>query len=411
MEPPPNYGRRPLATREISAGEGGCALPCHDDHAGRSGAGCCTTPIVNPGDPPIAAARVSLLTPPGRGALAVVGVAGHDACRVADSCFRPRGPRALAHREAGALCYGRWISDPDQAGEDLVVVKSSRDRIEVHCHGGHAAAEAVIASLERLGALRQPWPDWLADSGVDPIEIEAFEAMGHVAGSRAARILVRQASGLLRDAIASIAALPREARGGPVDRLLAASRVGLRLADPWRVVLAGAVNAGKSSLANALAGFSRSIVSPEPGTTRDVVTTRLVLGGFDVELFDTAGLRSQDAAASNTERAGIARAEAAANGADLVLRVVPADGACPIDRETAAHELLVVTKADLAQPGFDPPADCVLTSAVTGRGITDLVDAIVKRLVPELAGDPTLLDGPVPFTQRQVASVHDVRTQ
>jgi tRNA modification GTPase len=372
-------------------------------HAGRSGAGCGTTFRVKTRN--LATARVTLLTPPGRGALAVVGLAGPDACDLAGACFQPRGPRSLAGREDAAICFGRWTSEAGSAGEDLVVVKHTADRIEVHCHGGHAAAEAIIANLERLGAMRQSWPEWLADTGVDPIEIEAYEAMGHVAGPRAARILIRQAAGLLRSEIERLVSLPRAERLEAIDRLLAASRVGLRLADPWRVVLAGPVNAGKSSLANAIAGYARSIVSPEPGTTRDVVTTRLVLGGFDVELLDTAGLRAPEDAMSNTERAGMARAEGAARSADLVLRVMSADAPSPVDCQPVLNDLVVVTKADLGLAAFTAPVGSIVTSEVTVLGITDLVEAIVARLVPELASDPALLDGPVPFTERQVALI------
>ena len=79
-----------------------------------------------------------------------------------------------------------------------------------------------------------------------------------------------------------------------------ASRVGLRLVKPWRVVVSGPVNAGKSSLVNALAGFSRSIVSAEPGTTRDVLETRIVLDGWEIDLIYTAGLREPDEVASAT---------------------------------------------------------------------------------------------------------------
>jgi tRNA modification GTPase len=346
---------------------------------------------------------VTLLTPPGRGALAVVGLAGRDACRLADAFFRPRGSRSLADREDAAICFGRWESDPGQAGEDLVVVKYASDRIEIHCHGGHAAAAAIMASLGGLGASHQSWPEWLADTGTDPIEIEAYEAMAHVAGPRVARILTRQASGLLRSEIERVATLPYAERLDVIDRLLAASRVGLRLIDPWRVVLAGPVNAGKSSLANAIAGYARSIVSPEPGTTRDVVATRLVLGGFDVELLDTAGLRAPEAALSNTERAGIARAEGAARLADLVLRVVSADAPFPDGVEAEANDLVVVTKADLVKADLKAPSGSIVTSTVTGLGISELVDAIVARLLPELASDPTLLEGAVPFTKRQVS--------
>jgi len=348
---------------------------------------------------------MTLLTPPGRGALAVVGVAGPDACHVADRCFRPHGGKPLSERGDAAICFGSWRSDDERAGEDLVVVKHTLDHIEVHCHGGLAASEAVMASLERHGACRQAWPEWLADNGVDLIEIEARDAMSRVAGARAARILARQSTALLRDELARLATLPASDRTAGIERLLAASRIGLRLTDPWRVVLAGPVNAGKSSLANAIAGYARSIVSPEPGTTRDIVSTRLVLGGFDVELFDTAGLRETNAAISSTERAGIARAQRAADEADLVLRVIPANEAGSFTAERA--DLVVLTKADLAPVGFTPPSGVILTSVVTGLGMAETIDAIVARLVPEVEKDPTLLEGSVPFTQRQVSQIRE----
>jgi tRNA modification GTPase len=190
--------------------------------------------------------------------------------------------------------------------------------------------------------------------------------------------------------------LPAADRGPAVARLLRAARVGLRLSESWRVVVAGPVNAGKSSLVNALAGHARSIVSAQAGTTRDLVTTRLVLGGWDVELVDTAGGRTDLAAASPTERAGIARAAAAAAEADLVLQVVPAGYPPP---EPGPRELVVLTKADLVPAGSLPSAAAV-TSALTGQGIAELEARIVAFLVPEDTADPGLLAGPVPFTPR-----------
>lgn len=288
-----------------------------------------------------------------------------------------------------------------------MVVRVSADRVEVHCHGGLAASEAVLASLEACGAVRQTWGEWLAAEPMKVIEREARAILPDVAGPSAARILTRQLSGCLEREMDRVAALePGADRSAAVARLLRAARVGLRLATPWRVVLAGPVNAGKSSLANALAGHARSIVSSEPGTTRDLVTSRLVLGGWEIELIDTAGLRPGPTAASATERAGIGRAVAAAATADLVLRIEPVGGDVDaVDQaEDAAveSELRVVTKADLAGPGWQPPGDAVLTSVVEGRGIGELAAAIGARLVPEEREDPGLLDGPVPFTPRQV---------
>jgi tRNA modification GTPase len=168
-------------------------------------------------------------------------------------------------------------------------------------------------------------------------------------------------------------------------------------------VVVGPVNAGKSSLVNALAGHARSIVSPEPGTTRDLVTTRVVLGGWEVDLVDTAGLRGESDESGPVERAGIARAEAAVIDADLVLRVCPADaGPLPVP---TSEEISVVSKIDLAPSARGWPADAVPTSAATGTGIADLVAAIVARLVPEDRTDPDLLQGAVPFTTRQIALI------
>lgn len=348
-------------------------------------------------DEPVSVA-VTLLTPPGRGALAVVGLAGRQACALADRLFRPRCGPPLATRPDRSLTVGRWQALPDSAGEELVVVRQAADLLEVHCHGGLAAVEAVIASLEAGGAARRAWPDWLAATGADAIAIEARHALSAAAGRRAARILGRQLAGALAAELARIGGLPATARGPHVARLLRAARVGLRLTEPWRVVVAGPVNAGKSSLVNALAGHARSIVSPQAGTTRDLVTTRLVLGGWEVELIDTAGGRTDLAAASPTERAGIARAATAAAEADLVLQVVPAG--CP-PPAPGPHELVVLTKADLASLSSLPSAAAV-TSALTGQGIAELEARIVASLVPEDTDEPSLLAGPVPFTPRQV---------
>ena len=353
---------------------------------------------------PSASIRVALLTPPGRGALAVVGVAGSNAVAAVAHLFNPRGAVPLAERADGAVVFGRW-GDPGR-GEELVVVRHSVERLEVHCHGGLAASEAVLASLEQSGAVRQPWQEWLAAGGTSTIEVEAREALALAGGPKAAQILCRQLAGALDAERARIAALESsgDTSGAAAarDRLRRAARVGLRLVRPWRVVVAGEVNAGKSSLVNALAGHGRSIVSAEPGTTRDVLETRLVLEGWEIDLVDTAGLR--DEPEGPTEAAGIERARAAAAGADLVLLCRTgfslsenSDRLTPVLRDP----LLVLTKCDLA-PADHLPLDAIHTSAHTGLGIDTLAAAIVQRLVPEEHDDPMLLTGPVPFTARHV---------
>jgi len=364
--------------------------------------------------------RVALLTPPGRGALAVVGIAGRGGCTLADRRFRPRGGLPLAERPDRSIAVGTWHAADDQPGEELVVVRQADDRLEVHCHGGVAAAEAVLASLVALGAVREPWPVWLAATGARVLDVEARQALALAAGPRAARILSRQLAAEQAGVIPSPAGTAAsagpeghtaaETAGGASGlRLLRAARVGLRLTEPWRVVVAGPVNAGKSSLVNALAGHARSIVTPQPGTTRDLVTTRVVLGGWEVELIDTAGERPPGEAVSATEQAGIALAADARARADLVLAVAAVDDSPP--RAAGPRELVVLTKADLGAAPAAVPAGGVVTSAVTGVGIDELAAAIVAALVPEDVAEPGLLDGPVPFTERQVEAIRTERLQ
>src|SRR5439155_6204210 len=99
-----------------------------------------------------------------------------------------------------------------------------------------------------------------------------------------------------------------------VADLLRLAPVGRHLVVPWRVVVAGAPNVGKSSLVNALAGFQRCVVTPMPGTTRDAVTTLIAVDGWPVELIDTAGIRN---VADDLESAGVDRARRTAADADV----------------------------------------------------------------------------------------------
>jgi len=366
--------------------------------------------------------QVALLTPVGRGALAVVGVLGPDATRLVARLFAPRGARPLhdadRHGEGNGVAevrFGRWLGHAGGVGEDVVaVVRPGGDRIEVHCHGGTAAAEGVITSLEAAGARRVSWHHWLASLGEADWAIEVREALARVRGPKAARILSRQLAGAWDVAWRRLQAAAEADRVSEVvadgTRLLAAARVGLRLTRPWRVVLVGRVNVGKSSLVNALAGHARCIVTPVPGTTRDLVETRLVLDGWEIDLVDTAGLRPGDEPVDAVERAGIERAIAAAAAADLVVRVVPADGDEPA-ATASPRQLLVRSRADLAVQGGATgmeAADSLTTSAVTGLGIAALAAAIVARLVPEEHADPTLLTGAVPVTPRQADALRDL---
>lgn len=152
-----------------------------------------------------------------------------------------------------------------------------------------------------------------------------------------------------------------------------------------RIVIAGTPNAGKSSLFNALLGADRAIVSATPGTTRDLVSARLVLGDYAAELVDTAGLRESDDA---VEQEGVRRAGLAMGHAHLV--IVAIDGSCPVlpadhavlARAAGGRVVVAVTKADLpaAWPLEDVARDALAVSARTGAGVGDVITRVTRAL-------------------------------
>lgn len=170
------------------------------------------------------------------------------------------------------------------------------------------------------------------------------------------------------------------------QRLEAVAGEAARLADSWRaariavegarVVLAGPVNAGKSSLFNTLLGRPRAIVSPQAGTTRDAVEAPLQLRDARLTLVDTAGDRD---AVDPIEAEGVALARSEAAGADLVLRCVPPGQAPPPAR---AGELRVGTLCDLGPP----PAGVLAVSSRTGEGMEALRMAMLDALRGEAPG-------------------------
>lgn len=347
---------------------------------------------------------VALLTPPGRGALAVVGVRGPEAGRAMEACFRPRGG-AIAGWTVGRLGSGHWRADSptNTAPEEVVVVRTAQGW-EIHCHGGVAASAAILDDLRGAGAGVVTAAEWI---GGGTIAAETLPLFSRTRGPRAARIVARQHAGALERAFADLAGLvargDRRSAVAFASRLLAAGRIGVRLHRPWRVVVAGRVNAGKSSLVNALAGHARCIVSPVPGTTRDAVETAIVIGGWEVVLVDTAGTPDGSGRIpGSAERAGIERAEEELRSADLVIHVVEA-GTPPPPRDG----IVVWSKADLV-PAAAAPDGVVATAAPTGAGIDELALAIERRLLPELVADPALLDGAVPLLERHLDRVREL---
>ncbi len=354
-----------------------------------------------------------LLTPPGRGAVAVIGVRGECAEEIVRNFFRS-GRGELASPEVvppGRILFGRWN---DARGEELVICRLGDDVVEINCHGGVAAPEAICADLRAVGCREAKTADWMSQqSAEDLIRAEAWQSLAMAKTEAAARILLDQWNGALaRESAAivgKIAAGQTRTAQDALSTLIRRGQLGLHLTEPWRVVLVGEPNVGKSSLINRLLGFERAIVHAEPGTTRDVVSSQTALDGWPVELADTAGQRSAD---DELEATGIERGRVAMANADLVVQVREACQVAqgptqsePFTKSPAGAKptICIANKCDLLEEASLLPDLLLATSAATGHGLPELIDAIVTRLIP----DPPAPGAAVPFTQRQIALLED----
>ncbi|QDV80643.1 GTPase [Botrimarina mediterranea] len=341
-----------------------------------------------------AAAQVRVLTPAGRGAIAVVEVVGDNAATLVDHWFE--GSQPLAEAPIDAIRFGRWRRAEDDApGEELVVVRTADNRVEVHCHGGVAASAAIMASIESSAlaagdACRTAPHPRLAPTAHLGSELRL--ALSNAPTERVAGVLLDQLGGALEAALHSVVQLVREGETERaielIDDLLSRERLGVHLTRPWRVVIAGAPNVGKSSLINALVGYDRAIVFDQPGTTRDVVTAATAIGGWPATLADTAGVRATNDA---LEAAGVELALATLRSADIVVVAREAATFDSAESITLHDSLLrevspdaaiveVATKADLAPAGETIPPTVVATDAPHGVGVPELLAAIERAM-------------------------------
>lgn len=324
--------------------------------------------------------------------------------------FRSASGRALDGHSPDRLFFGHWGYELDggsELGEPVIVRVRSADSVEVHCHGGRAAVARLQQTLVEQGCRRISWQAWGSAHADDPIRAAAWIALAEARTERTAAILLDQHQGALSRAVRSTAELLGQGNASAAEkrlkRILAHVATGLHLVCPWRVVVAGPPNAGKSTLLNAIVGYARAIVNPLPGTTRDLVSSVTAVDGWLVELCDTAGLRE---ATDPVEQAGVAAARQALSEADLVLLVF--DGASPWSAAEealmAAHPRAVVihNKADVAAApdSVRPPGRSL--SALRQTGIDGLLCEIAHRLVP----CPPEPGEAVPFTPDQVETLH-----
>lgn len=353
----------------------------------------------------------ALATPPGVGGIAVVRVSGPKTATIAE---RLLGKLPVA-RYATA---GKFLADDNSAIDHGLALFFSmphsftgEDVLELHAHGAPVVVDMLLKRLTALGA-RLARPGEFSERAflngkIDLAQAEAIADLINAGSEAAARSAVRSLAGefsrrvhaiveeLVRarmyveaaidfpeeeiDFLADTALLAQlDSLAKRLERLLADAQQGSLLQAGMTIVLAGAPNAGKSSLLNALSAEDTAIVSPIPGTTRDIVRARIDIDGMPIHVLDTAGLRVSP---DPIEREGIERARAAMEKADRVLLII--DDSTDDERHVLTEHLpidvprtTVYNKVDLTgrASGMHTTATgvSVAVSAKTGAGLHDL---------------------------------------
>lgn len=326
--------------------------------------------------PPI---YLACLTPAGTAAIATLGLYGPDAWRLVEPVFQPHHPAS----DPRLPCLGRI---GEQLSDQVVVTvdrSGAQERVEIHCHGGPAVIDMLLRLFRDRGAKQIGWEEWQRLTTASRLRAETAIALAHAPTLRTANILLDQYAGAFERALREAIAALGDGDPAPLHAMIERIPLGRHLIHAWRVVLAGAPNTGKSSLLNAILGFARSIISPIPGTTRDVVTARTAIHGWPMEFADTAGA---DDAAVDLEREGIRRGRQAWAEADLCLWIVdPTQDQMALPPPLTVRHFLVVNKIDLPAkhaPPRSPTGTIYRVSALTGEGVPALMEAMADWFVP-----------------------------
>ena len=392
---------------------------------------------------------VAIATPSGRGGIGVVRIAGPDARKIAEPMLR------LRHElEAGRAVFGELVEDkastsrandvremghPTQetARIDEVVVTyfakphsyTTDDIIEISAHGSPVVlrhiTEMCVAASARLAEPGEFTMRAFLNGRIDLTQAEAVRDLIDSQTLYQAKVAAQQLEGALSRRLQPIkqklveliavleagidfaeddvSVLPNskildhiaQVRK-PLEELSASFAYGKIVHEGLTLAIVGRPNVGKSSMFNRLVERERAIVTATPGTTRDLVSETVAIGGIPVKLVDTAGIRQ---ALDEAESIGIRKSMEALADADLVLVVV--DASQPLTQEDSellklaqSRPLIVVrNKSDLRVSGqlsmvSDLPHKALQTSALTGEGISELRQEILRHVGGEAGAQP-----------------------
>jgi tRNA modification GTPase len=358
---------------------------------------------------------VAIATPPGRGGIGVVRLSGPDAAAIARTLT---GRAGFEPRHATLTT----VSDADGRPIDQAVVThfpaphsyTGDEVVELSAHGSPVVLDAIVRAAAGAGArLANPGEFTFRaylQGRIDLVQAEAVGELIDAVTPLQARVAFDQLDGTLTlrlceidkallDLIAPLeasldfpedgyhfitptaAAAALEAIHASLETLLKDAARGRMIREGLTVAIVGRPNAGKSSLFNRLAGAARAIVTDVPGTTRDLLTERVDVGGVPFTIVDTAGLRER--AGDAIEEEGIARARQAVDAADLLLivldrsRTLTDDDRLLMDDTASRRRLIVASKSDLPAAWDARALGALEISSLTDAGIDALRAAFV----------------------------------
>ncbi|MBO4868724.1 MAG: tRNA uridine-5-carboxymethylaminomethyl(34) synthesis GTPase MnmE [Clostridia bacterium] len=367
----------------------------------------------------------ALSTPYGRGAIAMIRMTGADSLKIASAVFCPRNGRRVEELSPAHAYYGDFIYDGGAIDDGMLTVYrapvsyTGEDMAELCCHGGVLVSSLILRALYDAGAAPAEGGEFTkrafvngklrltaAEAIMDVIDAESVGAL-RLAGANNRGLLSDEAGQMydeLKHLIAQTYAYidypdedmtdvsPDELRRrteallGRAEALRAGYAKASAVCEGVDTVICGAPNVGKSSLMNLLTGRQTAIVTEIPGTTRDVVTGKAVLGDVTLRLSDTAGIRETT---DTVERIGVGLARDAIKNAGLVLAVF--DGGAEPDeaerefidglKKLGAPVIAVINKSDSGDGKcYDGIFDrTVHISAKTGEG-AELLEKEVNDL-------------------------------
>ena len=406
----------------------------------------------------------AIATPPGVGGIGIIRISGPASKAVLERFFRPSG-KAFTEYVPWKLHHGHVIAgDGTKLDEAWSVFMpgphtfTGEDVAELHCHGGPALLSIILNEVLQIarpaqrgefskraflnGRMDLSQAEAVAELIAAPSREGAELALGKLDGVLFRRVTaLREQLEVLRANMCLAVDFPDdEVEGMGRDALLAGihavnESIGSLLAGVertrcWRegvvIALTGPVNAGKSSLMNALLGRSRAIVTEQPGTTRDFLEESVMLAGIPARLVDTAGIRpaeweTQDAIEAEGIRMGLSRV----HEADVC--VVLIDGIQGLVTETvsllknmdARRTIVAWNKNDVAPAPEDfltgrglwgtVCAGRVALSAKTGQGLEELA-LLVRHIVLEGQSAQATLQDEVAPNVRQAAALQQAHT-